>query len=494
MNFSFQKISTGEKEQPLRWLFFAILSLAYLILKFRYHELWKDEWQAWLITRDLPFGELLGQLYYEGHPALWYFYLKFWTWIPGTEAFIFQLAHALPVLAVFYLLIHQFKLSWWITILLPLGYITFFEYGLVNRGYVLVMLFSFLAALELRKARPHPVRLGIYLLLLCQTEVYGLFMTGAFGLYYLLREGWSKAKGDPVFHYGVGAALLGGILFLATVFPRENADIAANAYPDQPFSASHLAEVFQGTHVNTYWLGAVPDTNVFGASPAGIFLSIFVLLALIFLFRKYKSLLAAFLLFQLAFFLFSLLVYPGGVRHWGCALIFWIALLPLLARAREMDQKASTTFVESLIILSVLSFHLYYNILGVGKEIRHPFTNAEAAAEYILENVPENVPLLGMNKFLCTPIVGYLERPVYALPEGEAFSYFRWAEKIYVPPPSELDLFAQFKQAGGLVVINGEPIDTNRYPNLQFWKAFEDYSIKNENFYLYILNVQALEN
>jgi hypothetical protein len=67
------------KQPMLRGVLMTLVALAMLLLKFQYHELWKDEWQAWLMARDMGWGELLGSLYYEGHPALWYLYLKVWT-------------------------------------------------------------------------------------------------------------------------------------------------------------------------------------------------------------------------------------------------------------------------------------------------------------------------------------------------------------------------------------------------------------------------------
>ena len=53
-----------------------LLVLAYfslgLILLWR-HEMWQDEWQAWLIARESPsLGALFQNLRYEGHPGLWY--------------------------------------------------------------------------------------------------------------------------------------------------------------------------------------------------------------------------------------------------------------------------------------------------------------------------------------------------------------------------------------------------------------------------------------
>ena len=58
------------------WLLFVCI-IGYF--KIAHHELWKDEWQAWFVAKDLGIKELLSFLYYEGHPSLWYLYLKIFT-------------------------------------------------------------------------------------------------------------------------------------------------------------------------------------------------------------------------------------------------------------------------------------------------------------------------------------------------------------------------------------------------------------------------------
>lgn len=50
----------------------------YIILTFTFiffHEQWRDEAQAWLISRDLSFTGIISQLKYEGHFLIWYLIL-----------------------------------------------------------------------------------------------------------------------------------------------------------------------------------------------------------------------------------------------------------------------------------------------------------------------------------------------------------------------------------------------------------------------------------
>ena len=61
----------------------AALYLAFLIWMHAHHEMWRDEVHAWSLARIAQgFGDLVtGDRRYEGHPPLWFWYLRVWSWI-----------------------------------------------------------------------------------------------------------------------------------------------------------------------------------------------------------------------------------------------------------------------------------------------------------------------------------------------------------------------------------------------------------------------------
>lgn len=465
---------------------FVILALLYLWFKFSFHELWKDEWQAWLMARDMDWGTLLASLYYEGHPALWYVYLKPWTYLAETAFFseerILLAAHSAVALPAFYLLFFRFTMPWWLRVAFFSGYYLLFEYGMVGRGYILAVLLGFALAATLRDpARQKPWLPGLLFFLLCQTEVYGVLLGG--GLIVFAFLAFDKPLRERWFQFSVAGMALGVAVFVLSVFPRAARDELSGAYLSAPFSWESIGKAIQGNLANTYWLGSVPDTNVFGVSALGLVLSALVLAALGWLFRKSKPALFSFLIYFDAVFLFSALIYSGGVRQWGVSIIFFIILLELWhARFRPVWR-----WDQWLVIGSVVAFQWYYAALALHKEYLYPFSNSRAAGAFIREKVPAEVPIVAINKFETAPVGAYAGRPLYALPEGEPFTYFKWVEKVYLPPEAELRLFAEFKGVGGLIILSPKPLDPQRYPNCREWKTFNGYSIKREDYYLYTL-------
>jgi len=73
-----------ENNKKLQFLIIASLFLLLNLSSLVFHEMWRDELQAWLIARDSKnILELFINLKYEGHPALWYLLLT-----PLTKVFL----------------------------------------------------------------------------------------------------------------------------------------------------------------------------------------------------------------------------------------------------------------------------------------------------------------------------------------------------------------------------------------------------------------------
>ncbi len=488
IDFFFEKAETNKLTKLIA---FTIFSFVFLYLKFTYHELWKDEWQAWHVARDMSWGEMFSFLYYEGHPSLWYIYLKIITLCTptGSDLFALQGAHALVMIAAFAIVFFRFRFSLPLKIAFLLSSFCYFEYGMVNRGYALVILLAFWATTLLDNKETNVWKLALALFLLCQTEAQGVIIAGGLWVFAfaknLFEENFKAATQNKENQLLLLAYSAGLLFFVLSVYPRGESEDLARAYNmmKQPLSES-IPLAFQGLLANTFWIGSIDDTGAFGVSLLGIFFSVIVLLSIVYVFWNNKNALLAMLAGLLAFFLFAGFVYGGGVRQWGMLFIFFITIFNLYG------QKGLTfNVLQSLALISFAIFPIYYNAMALQKEVLYPFSNAEKTANFLATSVPAKVPIVAINPFETGAVIGYLgeSRKVYRMPEGETFTWFKWLAKVYVPPENELKLFAQFKNVGGIIVLTHSPLPSQRYPSATLWKAFDSYSIKNEKFYIYTL-------
>ena len=473
------------KKQNLTLLFTVLFSILLIGFKFAFHELWKDEWQAWFDAKDMGLGEMLSFLNYEGHPSLWYLYLKIWTPLADTisESLLIQSAHSLIYLGVFYLFFTKLRMPIVIKVLLAMGYFMFFEYGIVNRAYGMVILLAFYLVHLIQEDKDHHWSFYLSLFLICQTEIYGVFIGGALLFYTLISSGNSFDFKSNI--KSIAAFSFGFLVFVLTVYPRGNEDDFSRAYLQEPFSVDVLLNSFQGNFANTYLIGSISDTSAEGWTIVGLILSLIVLIGLVSVFWQRKKLLLTWGLFALGFYLFNVVIYSGGVRQWGMIFIFFICLLSLY----DLKLEKKDWLMISLVSIFGL-FQLVHGAKAIHFDATKPFTNAKAAGEFIKEKVPAEVPVVAINKFENTPVLAYAERKFYSLPEGEEFSYFKWLEKVYLPSVDELKLFGQFKRVGGIIVVSPRKLEGDAYRELQLWQSFDGPSFKRESYYLYTLSVR----
>ncbi len=486
----------GAKQRFVRWLLFILFSVVLVGFKLRYHELWKDEWQAWFVARDMPFSQMLGFLYYEGHPSLWYIYLKFGTFVSGvfsSQDVALQVLHSVPVVCILYMLLVRMRFSTVFAALLCLGYFIAFEYGVVNRGYAFVILFALMAAYWMEDVMENMLKIGVCLFLLCQTEVQGVFIAFLLFFYciwkdYDLKNSFFTVLNTKPFKVLGLSFGMGALFFLLTVFPRGDQETLSRAYNGNSRNTifETFATAFQGHFVNTFWIGAQSDTKAFGYNTLGLTLSCLLLILLSWIFYNHKKLLTIWLLSIVLFLGFATLLFSGGVRQWGMFYIVFVVLLYLWR-----SERAFFKLDKLLILTSIIAFQIYYSVLAFQKDWAIPYSNGAAAAAFVKEKIPAAVPIIAINKFYATPVIGYANRSMIEMPSGEPFTYSRWLDKVYLPSETDFQLYTEYKKIGGLVVMSGEPLPLQQYPHLEFWTVFKSASLKNENFYFYQYKKQA---
>ena len=119
-----------------------------------HHEIWRDEWQAWLIARDSnSLAELYENVKYEGHPTLWHLLLYGLTKITH-DPWIMQLLHLIISMAAAALILFKAPFAAWQKIGLVFGYFFLFEYTVLSRSYglSLLLVLLFLLVVFQRKA------------------------------------------------------------------------------------------------------------------------------------------------------------------------------------------------------------------------------------------------------------------------------------------------------------------------------------------------------
>jgi hypothetical protein len=155
--------------------------LIFLIIVSGYHEPWHDEAQAWLIARDDSLYQLLTvTTHYEGHPPLWHLLLMPWAKLGLPFELSLKCINIIFAALAAGFVIFKSPLPWGLKFSIPFSYFYFYQFGVINRSYSLLLASIMLVAYYYPHRKIKPYHLVFGLSLMCATMAYGIVM--AFGI------------------------------------------------------------------------------------------------------------------------------------------------------------------------------------------------------------------------------------------------------------------------------------------------------------------------
>lgn len=175
------KLSSDSARSESRFaLIVGVLFYAIALCGVFHHEMWRDEYQAWMIAKSShSLMELLTNLRYEGAGCLWHLCLFGVTRFTD-KLLSMQFLHLTIAACGAYLLARYAPFPRWQKVLLVFGYFSLFEYGVISRGYALgnMLLFSGCASLAWRHKWRNTFALVLFGLA-ANTSLFAAIIAGA---------------------------------------------------------------------------------------------------------------------------------------------------------------------------------------------------------------------------------------------------------------------------------------------------------------------------
>lgn len=482
------------------WLLYAIL----LGLGLAHHEIWMDEAHHWLVPRDSDtIWEMLGSLRYEGHPGLWNIFLYLATFL-SKQVWIMQLLHGILATSTIYLIAVQSPFSTWIKCLLPFGYFTLFEYGMISRNYALAFLLAFLFVLEVKKENSSFLRLMIYLALLANTHLLGFCLSLLLCLYIRWKEALPRI--GPITIY-----LLGLTLAIGQIIPPGDHPMVTGLDWGKMTAWSSIKQVilvfqegffplhdFNRHHFwHTNWL-EIQNIDL------ARWFSLAIALLPLWFFRKQPRAVLLFYGVAGGVILLSALKGVNYERFHGFIYMSFLLLLWLENSILELSKDR----VLSIFLGLVLSVQLLGGAHAYYQDWKHPFSESRHTAAYLQSLEDESVPIIGGYCF-GEALQAYLPRLQY--PEHPEESFCRWEvfSPEYLEELQTEDYYTRLLRyflplnAPKAILISHQPLDLSNAPILRQYQG-QDYELQftplpnftdnlkqMEAFYLYEFNLIA---
>jgi len=483
---------------------------AFLIIP--YHEMWRDELQAWLIAKNsASILELLANVKYEGSGVLWHLLIYPLTkasLAPESMQYLHISISTLTVLVIA-------KWSPFTTtqkILLCFGYFIFYEYSLIARNYAIGTLLIFLFCALFPKRNIYPIRLALVLGLLFHTSAFGLIvgiclMATVIFEDFMVKK-WKEEKINIHLSksklIAITLAAIGLISAILQIIPPSDGTYASEWHFYPSLSIAYHSYV---ALVSAYFPLPILDinfwNNTFLTSNKSLVIVNFPLIILtLYLFLRFfiakPSSLFFFSASSFALILFFYVKFGGDLRHHGFLFITLISSIWIYHNSKSLKLKQIPNFLQSIRLASVnpliniiLAVHFLSSIIALSVDYRFDFSSARQTADFLKMNKLTDSEIIGYSSSTMIPISGYLEgKEIFFLDENRYGTYKKWNLKKMNDVNSSLinstalDLSLSEKKV--LLILNS-PVEEYFNSNHDFKKIFEsnDSVIKDEKFYVY---------
>ena len=429
------------------------LAAAVLVFGLWQHAMWRDEIQAWLIVRDSHgIADLLHNLRYEGHPALWYLLLMPFAAL-GRQPYLLQLAEGIVATATLAVIVWRGPFSRIELLLLPFGYFLLFEYGVKSRSYTLGNLLLFAFCATRRQRRDHPVRLAVILALLANVHAFFALVACAAVVALLVDRLVSQAprQGSRVADsVAAGLFLLGLALAVAT----------AHQPPDSGFAQGWQFRLPLGDWAQPLRLlrGMVLDSGI--RVPDGLAWKVAVVLVAVSLLRWRRAPAAAAFLAAATLALVTFFYVKHGDSPWHHGVLF-VVLIGSVWLSRE----AGRDLVPRALFGAILAVQAIHGLYTFRLETVQPYSNGRAVAQLIARNGWPDTTIMALGDFYASTVVGYSGAAAVFYAQGaRRGSFIVWDQARLAP----IDFDAFFRLADGMrpapTVLDCGPARTQQQP------------------------------
>lgn len=417
----------GQDRRLAAWLAltqFVLLSVYSIV----WHEMWRDEAQAWLIARDNSLPELFDALRYEGHPALWHLLL----WGPahlGAPIQAMAVISAGVAAATTYVLIRFTPFPLVAKLCVPLCYLTVYENGVIARNYGIGILALLVVCAFATAHHPNWHLVGWSLFLSSQTNVMAVLLVPLLVLHLAVsaaRSGPRSAARGRVCAITL-PALLGLIVAWLQIRPPADAELY------NPGGAHSLRAIWYYVfdsfvsipeNVDGFW-----ESHAFAESEA-----VLALVTLTFssgavvLLRRTPRVALLYAGGLVALTAFFYLVNRGWLRHHEFYVVLllialWLALSEGGAEHRAARERSQRVLGAAVAV--VLGLQAVGGLAALRADAGHTFSNARETARFLERSGYAKETLVFNGDYLAAAVLGYLDREAEIIGSTDR-SYVRW--------------------------------------------------------------------
>lgn len=478
-----------------------------VVLVGAHHEMWRDESQAWLIARDSgTLGELAQNMRYEGHPGAWHlllFGITRWTHDPRAMQVVTVLAAAVSC----WIVSRYAPFSRLVRVLWIFGYFPLYEYGVIARSYTLSVLLSSAAVALMTRARPKWWLVAGLSVLLSHTCVHGVILSGGLVAAAILLHAKSSEARVPHWRFGlsVGVMVVGMLGAAYEMIPPADSGFQTEwyfAFDGQRVSSTLLSMTraclpLPPSKVH-FWESCLwQDIEIVNSWASWI--GAMLLVGGLGLCRHSRPAMAMYLVVCAGLLAFFYIKFSAGMRHDGflwltAFLAVWIAWSDRASQDHETSAAITMPAWQAYGCIILLVLQCEAALVAVSMDWKSPFSGAQQAARYILQEGYVGHPVSAEPDFVAASVLAYtgISHCTQARADREG-SFVIWDSRRVadvadheILPTEEIIRRSRSQSSGDFLLITNQSFQPANYDSrFQFLAAFNDCTVRDEAIVLY---------
>lgn len=428
------RISMRELYRKKGFIIALVLFAGYLIFNgilLAGHELWRDEANVWLLSRDTTPWQLLREIKYQGHPCLWYLIVMPFAklGLPFPTISVLSFAVMAATAGIFVWKAPFSPVTKAVCLISPMFS---YYYPVVARNYCLVALLLILLAYYYPTRNEKRILYGILLGLLVQADTIALIVAGLISVMWLLesiynRQFWvTAAKGLWI--------PLASLFFLILQF------VGVTDSPEYGLHLPSIGEMLREIRNFSYFI----LTRMTGRGEGfDLFLIILFLVAGILLSFKLGNPLpmmvaAGEFLYQAVF---SIMVYQLHIWHYisNCFALIWFLWLGCRKESKTVSGRWiewwGRALAEVLLVFLGVTMFMRWNApeesSSLDNALHGLYSDGVHVADYISEQIGPNKIIVSTNVSEASTVQAYLGKQYafYYAGSGQKETYARYNEE-----------------------------------------------------------------
>lgn len=477
------------------WIQICVLGIYICLISFGiwHHEPWRDEAQPWLIARDNSLGEILQKTHTMGTPVLWYAILMPMAQ-SGLDYTAMAILHVGLASIAAGLLLFYGNIPLATKILFVFSYFIAFEYAVIARLYVLIIVVLFSLAALYAKRFVYSLPYAILVFLLFQITSFSIVPAGVLTLLFGIQLFTEKqTKKHRIIAFAI--MLAGAISAFLQLYP-------APSYTAAPTDTiTEIPVALSQSVIPLSLLVPVQQTSSDIIRIIAIVATCMLFISAIVMMRKNISVLF-FTVATTGWWLYvNGIVHAGTARHHGLFLIFLIFAWWVL-RADHKNGHIPGPSSADVVFRSVLNVLLIISCLATVKlyvsDYVFNFSGAKDMAQYIKNNVGTSDSIVAFVGSHGEAVLPFLKNRRFWYPELEVYGSNIFPTTAYMMTAytlSNADVLtkvgAHFPAGIPVLLLLSRPLsdeESHGYTFLHQSAAVYFWSNETESFWLYRRN------